>query len=79
VFGNPHSDRYRQARDHNSFGTVPNAPGNYQALIAAYEYAGLTVSETWKLYLRALGTVHSVDPQQGPQNSPISPNFATAA
>jgi hypothetical protein len=68
VFGNPHSDRYRQAKDHNKFGTVPNAPGNYKALIEAYEYAGLTVNPRWGSYLRALGTVHSADPQQGPQN-----------
>ena len=68
VFGNPDSDRYKYAKSHNKFGTIPNAPGNYKALIEAYEYAGLTVNEAWRSYLRALGRVRSADPQQGPQN-----------
>lgn len=68
VFGNPDSDRYRQAKAHNKFGTVPNAPGNHKVLIEAYEYAGLTVNPRWGSYLRALGMVRSANPQQGPQN-----------
>jgi hypothetical protein len=68
VFQNPNSDSYRKAKDHNIFGKVTNAPGNYTALIAAYVEAGLTVNARWGAYLRALGTVRAVDPQQGPQN-----------
>jgi hypothetical protein len=68
VFGFPHMKRYRYAKEHNKFGTVPNAPGNYKALIEAYEYADLEVTERWGSYLRALGMVRSADPQQGPQN-----------
>jgi hypothetical protein len=68
VFGFPHMQRYKYARDHNKFGSVPNGPGNYKDLIDAYEYAGLEVTSTWRAYLRALGTVRSPDPEQGPQN-----------
>jgi hypothetical protein len=68
VFGYAHMKSYKYARDHNKFGTVPNSPGNYKALIEAYEYAGLEVTERWTAYLKALGTVRSANPAQGPQN-----------
>ena len=69
VFGNRNSLPYKQAKSHNKFGNrFSNAPGNYKALIEAYEYAGLEVNPRWGSYLRALGMVRSADPQQGPQN-----------
>jgi hypothetical protein len=68
VFGFPHMRSYKYAKEHNKFGSVPNSPGNYNALIDAYEYAGLEVTQMWRAYLRALGTVRSADPEQGPQN-----------
>ena len=69
VFGNPDSDRYKKAKSQNKFGAIPNAPGNHKALIDAYEYAGLDVSNKgWVSYLRALGRVRSANPEQGPQN-----------
>jgi hypothetical protein len=67
-FQNPNSDKYRKAKDHNIFGKVTNVPGNYTALIAAYVEAGLTVNPRWGAYLRALGMVRSINPEQGPQN-----------
>ena len=46
VFGFPHMRRGTgMPRSHNKFGAVPNAPGNYKALIEAYEYADLEVTE----------------------------------
>jgi hypothetical protein len=68
VFGFPHMRSYKYAKEHNKFGTVPAGPGNYQALIEAYEYAGLEVTQTWRAYLRALGTLRTPDLEQGPQN-----------
>jgi len=68
VFGHPNSHRYRHAQANNQFGTVPNAPGNYDALIDAYRQAGLVVTSGWQTYLTLLGTVSMPDPQQGPQN-----------
>jgi hypothetical protein len=68
VFGFPHMKSYKYAKEHNSFGTVPAGPGNYKALIEAYEYAGLEVTPRWAAYLRALGTIATPDPEQGPQN-----------
>lgn len=65
VFGNPNSHRYRLAQANNRFGTVPNAPGNFNNLIDAYRQAGLVVSPGWVTYLTLLGTV---DATQGPQN-----------
>jgi hypothetical protein len=67
-FQNPNSEKYRKAKENNTFGNVLNAPGNYTALIAAYVAAGLTVNPRWGSYLRMLGTVRAVDPQQGPKN-----------
>jgi hypothetical protein len=68
VFGHPHSNAYKYAQANNHFGDVPNAPGNYNALIDAYRQAGLVVPPGWVNYLTALGTVSTPDPQQGPQN-----------
>ncbi len=68
VFGDPNSDRYKHAKSHNKFGAIPNAPDNYKALIDAYEYAGVPVSQKWRAYFRLLGTIRTPDPQQGPQN-----------
>jgi len=68
VFGYPHFRAYKYAKEHNKFGTVPSGPGNYKALIEAYEYAGLEVTPRWAAYLRALGTIRSPDPEQGPKN-----------
>ena len=68
VFGDPHSHSYRYAQAHNQFGSVPNAPGNYNDLIEAYRQAGLVVPPGWVTYLTLLGKVSSPDPQQGPQN-----------
>jgi hypothetical protein len=68
VFQHPNSRAYQYAQANNHFGAVPNAPGNYNALIDAYRQAGLVVPPGWVNYLTALGTVTSPDPQQGPQN-----------
>jgi hypothetical protein len=68
VFGNPNSNRYRHAKNNNTFGDIKNAPGNYTDLIEAYRTAGLVVSPGWRRYLKLLGTVSTPDPQQGPQN-----------
>src|ERR1700759_1525368 len=56
VFNHPHSARYKFAQRHNSFGAIKNAPGNYRALIEAYETAGLTDINGWAAHLRRLGT-----------------------
>jgi hypothetical protein len=68
VFGFPHMRAYKYAKAHNKFGSVPGGPGNYKALIEAYEYAGLEVTDMWRSYLTALGTVVSPNLEQGPQN-----------
>jgi hypothetical protein len=68
VFGYSYWKMYQYAREHNKFGAIKNAPGNYKALIEAYEYAGLEVTPRWAAYLRVLGTISSPDPEQGPQN-----------
>jgi len=68
VFGFTHMKSYKYAREHNKFGTVPAGPGNYKALIEAYEYAGLEVTDMWRSYLKALGTVLTPNLEQGPQN-----------
>ncbi len=68
VFGNPNSDRYRHAKNNNTFGGIRNAPGNYTDLIEAYRTAGLVVSPGWRRYLKLLGTVSTPGPEQGPQN-----------
>ena len=62
VFNNPNSARYKFAQRNNSFGAIKNAPGNYRALIEAYETAGLTDINGWAAHLRRLGTG-----PQGPQ------------
>jgi hypothetical protein len=67
-FQNPNSEKYRRAKENNIFWKVSNAPGNYTALIAAYVQAGLSVDSGWEAYLRALGMVRSINPEQGPQN-----------
>jgi hypothetical protein len=56
VFNNPNSARYKFAQRNNTFGTIKNAPGNYRALIEAYETAGLTDINGWAAHLRRLGT-----------------------
>ncbi len=68
VFSNPNSEHYKKARDHNQFGNVKNEPGNYSALIQAYNKAGIKTQEfgRWEAYLRLLGT--AVPPEVGPQN-----------
>jgi hypothetical protein len=63
VFNHPHSARYKFAQRNNIFGAIKNAPGNYRALIEAYETAGLTDINGWAAYLRRLGTG-----PKGPQN-----------
>jgi hypothetical protein len=68
VFGRPHSDKYKYAKAHNSFGGIQNVAGNWNALISAYETAGLEVNPGWRCYLECLGTVSTEGPQQGPQN-----------
>ena len=68
VFGFTHMRSYKYAKAHNKFGSVPNSPGNYNALIDAYEYAGLEVTAMWRSYLRALGTLQTPNLEQGPQN-----------
>ncbi|MHB8268389.1 hypothetical protein [Bradyrhizobium sp.] len=68
-FGNPHSEKFRQAKERNNFGKVSAGPGNYQELIDAYKYAGLNVNDAgWIAYLTRLGTVASPNLEQGPQN-----------
>ena len=37
VFNNPNSIRYKFAQRNDTFGAIKNAPGNYRALIEAYE------------------------------------------
>ena len=56
VFNNPNSARYKFAQRNNTFGAIKNAPGNYRALIEAYETAGVTDINGWAAYLRRLGT-----------------------
>jgi hypothetical protein len=68
VFGNPNSEKYKHAKNNNTFGAIQNVPGNYKALIDAYTTAGIPVSGGWAAYLRLLGTVKTDGPQQGPQN-----------
>jgi hypothetical protein len=63
VFNHPHSARYKFAQRNNTFGAIRNAPGNYRALIEAYETAGLTDINGWAAHLRRLGTG-----PKGPQN-----------
>jgi hypothetical protein len=66
VFSNPNSADYKKAYDNNQFGTVKNEPGNYTALIKAYNGAGVKTKElgNWEAYLRLLGMAQP----QGPQN-----------
>jgi hypothetical protein len=63
VFNNPNSARYKFAQRNNTFGAIKNAPGNYRALIEAYETAGLTDINGWAAHLRRLGTGRN-GPQQ---------------
>jgi hypothetical protein len=63
VFNDPNSARYKFAQGNNTFGTIKNVPGNYRALVDAYETAGVADIRGWAAYLRRLGTGPS-----GPQN-----------
>jgi hypothetical protein len=56
VFNNPKSARYIFAQRNNTFGAIKNVPGNYRALIKAYETAGAADINGWAAYLRRLGT-----------------------
>ena len=56
VFNDPNSARYKFAQRNNSFGAIRNVPGNYRALIEAYETAGVEDIRGWAAYLRRLGT-----------------------
>jgi hypothetical protein len=56
VFNNPNSARYKFAQRNNTFGAIKNVPGNYRALIEAYETAGVADINGWAAYLRRLGT-----------------------
>ena len=56
VFNHPNSARYKFAQRNNTFGRIQNVPGNYRALIEAYETAGLTDINGWAAHLRRLGT-----------------------
>jgi hypothetical protein len=55
VFGHPHSEKYRYAQSHNTFGTVGTSKDNWQELVTAYTTAGVDVSGAWSGYLQALG------------------------
>ena len=55
VFNNQNSARYKFAQRNNMFGAIKNAPGNYRALIEAYETAGVADINGWAAYLRRLG------------------------
>jgi hypothetical protein len=63
VFNEPNSARYKFAQRNNTFGAIRNIPGNYQALVAAYETAGVDDIDGWAAYLKRLGTGPN-----GPQN-----------
>jgi hypothetical protein len=63
VFNDPASARYKFAQGNNTFGAIKNVPGNYRALIDAYETAGVADIGGWAAYLRRLGTG-----PKGPQN-----------
>jgi hypothetical protein len=65
-FGNPHSQKFRQAKERNHF-DKPAGSGDYNDLIDAYRFAGLDVDKDkgWTAYLKRLGTL---DPVQGPLN-----------
>jgi len=56
VFNQPNSARYKFAQNHNRFGAIKNAAGNYLALIDAYKSAGVADNRGWVAYLRRLGT-----------------------
>ena len=56
VFNRPNSARYKFAQRNNSFGSIKNIPGNYRALIEAYETAGVAYTNGWAAHLRRLGT-----------------------
>ena len=55
VFNDPTSARYKFAQRNNSFGAIKNVPGNYRALVAAYETAGVDDFNGWAAHLRRLG------------------------
>src|SRR5215468_7253486 len=65
VFGNPGSDRYRQAQAvKDKFGAIVSRRNNFQELIDAYNAAGVPVDDGWRLYLTLLGRAQP----QGPDN-----------
>jgi hypothetical protein len=68
VFGDKDTAEYKSAKKNNLFGKVENKPGNYKDLIAAYDAAGVKVSDfgMWGAYLVLLGK--AVSPTQGAQN-----------
>ena len=78
VFGFPHMRAYKYAKEHNKFGSVPNSPGNYNALIDAYDHAGLEVTDTWRAYLRHSVRFARPTWSKDRKISMTSPNFVTA-
>jgi hypothetical protein len=67
VFAVPGSPAFlKAAKVKDMFGAITETPGNYVALIKAYDAAGIPVKETdpWGLYLKLLGTARP----QGPKN-----------
>jgi hypothetical protein len=69
VFRNPTSSKYKQARDHNTFGKIQNVQDNWKDLIIAYLVAGVDVGDefpAWVTYLEALGA--GATGTQGPLN-----------
>jgi hypothetical protein len=65
VFGDPGSDRYKQAQAvKEKFGAIVSKKNNFNDLIDAYNAAGVTVDDGWRLYLTLLGRAQP----QGPDN-----------
>jgi hypothetical protein len=64
AFSDPTSNPYKNAQNYiDDFRNIPNAQGNYQALIDVYNKAQVPVSQEWADYLAWLGTV-----PHGPEN-----------
>jgi hypothetical protein len=55
VFSDPGSDRYKYAKQNNTFDKVGGGANNYRQLISAYVEAGVDVCARWGAYLRILG------------------------
>jgi hypothetical protein len=65
AFSDPNSGGYKNAQNYiDDFRKIPNAQGNYQALIDVYNKASVPVSRNWGLYLTWLGKLVP----QGPEN-----------